>query len=367
MAGARKQRIGFVGLCGAVGLVLGSLYLPSTLEEISRLLSGPGRDPLPYRQYPLIYPAMGLLGFMLGVGFARLVSQIFRRAFGSWERMATGDKVDIFISAFVGIVASISFYLPVSQGLPNSGYAPLITLALMLAFSAIALYGLKSISEVLPWHKVAGSINSTGIKILDTNVLIDGRLYDIVRTGFLTGELYIPQFVLNELQYIADSSDSMRRQRGRRGLDVLRHLQGETEILVGTYDKFAPDERDEVDARLVKLAKAIGGDLISNDYNLNRVARIQDVRVLNVNDLALALRPNVLPGETLNLTLIREGNQHNQAVGYLDDGTMVVVEHGKNDIGNTVDVNVTQVIQTERGKMIFASMEGFDSVGRRGR
>jgi uncharacterized protein YacL len=357
-AGARKQRVGFVGICAIVGTALGALYLPGMLESISRLLS-PGNDGLPYTKYILIYPAMGLLGFMLGVGFARLSLQLFARAFGSWERMAIGDKVDIFIGLFAGIIASVAFF-PAFQGLPEPGFAPLITLCLMLGFSAIALYGLKSISEVLPWHKSAGTLKSTGVKILDTNVLIDGRLYDIVRTGFLTGELYIPSFVLNELQYIADSSDGMRRQRGRRGLEVLRHLQQEADITVGTYDKFAPDDREAVDERLVRLAKAIGGDLISNDYNLNRVARIQDVKVLNVNDLALALRPNVLPGEMLNLSLIREGNQHNQAVGYLDDGTMVVVEHGKPYIGETVDVAVTQVIQTERGKMIFASMEGLE-------
>jgi uncharacterized protein YacL len=214
---------------------------------------------------------------------------------------------------------------------------------------------LRSMSEVLPWtqHSVTGK--RSGIKVLDTNVLIDGRIYDLARTGFLEGEVYIPSFVLQELQHIADSSDALRRQRGRRGLEILRHLQSDFTVEVGKYDRYANDPDEEVDSRLVRIAKAIGGDLVSNDFNLNRVARIQEVQVLNINDLALALRPNVLPGETLEVTVIREGNQAGQGVAYLEDGTMVVVEHGKRLMNETHPVEVTQVIQTERGKMIFAS------------
>ncbi len=326
------------------------------------------KQQVPYTSFPFTAPAMGLLGFLLGVSLARLILQVFGIAINAWEKMAIGDKVDIFIGIFAGIIASVPFYTPLTNG--NGIAGPIITLALMVGFSCIAIYGLKSVSEVLPWHKNAGTIRTTGDKILDTHVLIDGRLYDIVRTGFLDGQMYVPQFVLSELQHIADSSDALRRQRGRRGLEVLRHLQSDFNVQVGTYDKFAGDDREEVDARLVRLAKAIGGDLISNDFNLNRVARVQDVAVLNVNDLALALRPTVLPGEVLNLLLNREGNQYNQAVGYLDDGTMVVVENAKHLIGQPTDVIVTQVIQTERGKMIFASLDGLEPQhpqGRRGR
>lgn len=189
---------------------------------------------------------------------------------------------------------------------------------------------------------------------MDTNVLIDGRVLDILKSGFLDGDLYVPNFVLQELQNIADSSDALRRQRGRRGLEVLRQIQAEFPVEVGAHDKLAGPANEPVDARLVKLAKSLGADLVSNDFNLNRVASIQSVKVLNVNDLALAMRPNVLPGELLEVALIREGNQYGQGVGYLDDGTMVVVENAREMIGSTVNVPVTQVIQTERGKMIFA-------------
>lgn len=170
--------------------------------------------------------------------------------------------------------------------------------------------------------------------------------------------MYVPGFVLEELQYIADSHDALRRQRGRRGLDVLKHMQNEFAMEIRVHDKLALDQGDGVDARLVRLAKSLGADIVTNDFNLNRVAALQDVKVMNLNDLALALRPNVLPTETLELFLSREGNQAGQGVGYLDDGTMVVVENGKPHLGETVDVVVTQVIQTERGKMIFAEVPG---------
>jgi uncharacterized protein YacL len=219
--------------------------------------------------------------------------------------------------------------------------------------------------EVLPWSKSRGKARRSGIKILDTNVIIDGRIYDVVRNGFLEGEMYVPGFVLDELQYIADSHDPLRRQRGKRGLDVLRHMQADFPLVVRTHDRLAPDVNEEVDSRLVRMARALGADLVTNDHNLNQVAKLQDVKVLNLNDLALSLRPNVLPGEDLCLTIIREGNQMGQGIGYLDDGTMVVVENGRPHIGETLEVAVTQVIQTERGKMIFAEVEPPDESQRR--
>jgi uncharacterized protein YacL len=217
--------------------------------------------------------------------------------------------------------------------------------------------------EALPWYAVGGGAKKkkTGIKILDTNVLIDGRVYDLVKTGFIEGELYIPLFVLNELQYIADSQDSLKRVRGRRGLDYVKRMQTEFSLSVGNYDRFAADQNEKVDARLVKIAKAVGGDLVTSDFNLNRVATVQQVKVLNINEVALALRPEVLPGETLAVHVVKEGNQYLQGVGYLDDGTMVVVEHGRELIGQDAEVTVTQVIQTERGKMIFADARVVES------
>ena len=173
---------------------------------------------------------------------------------------------------------------------------------------------------------------------MDTNVIIDGRIYDVAKTGFLDGQLYVPGFVIDELQYIADSHDQLRRQRGRRGLEVLKHMRADFPLETHIHDKLAPDLQDGVrHARLVRLAKALGADMLTNDFNLKRVAELQDVRVMSLNDLALSLRPNVLPLETLGaLKIIKEGNQIGQGVGYLEDGTMVVVENGQDHIGETM-------------------------------
>ncbi|MBS1724233.1 MAG: TRAM domain-containing protein [Armatimonadetes bacterium] len=307
----------------------------------------------PASRQPLVLIALALLGAMLGGGAGSLVLNAAEAYSQRWSKLETGDRVNLFLGIVAGIICSLPFLIALSNLGPLA--ATLLMVGLTFGFSALSIYALHSMEEVLPWKKGEIRGRRSGTKILDTNVLIDGRIYDLLRTGFLEGELYVPKFVLHELQHIADSADSLRRQRGRRGLEVLRHLQSEHTVEIGTHDRLAMDEKEEVDARLVRLAKALGADLVSNDYNLNRVASIQEVRVLNINDLALALRPNVLPGETLELTIIREGNQHGQGVGYLEDGTMVVVESGKPHIGESVIVTVTQVIQTERGKMIFGT------------
>jgi uncharacterized protein YacL len=194
---------------------------------------------------------------------------------------------------------------------------------------------------------------SSKLKILDTSVIIDGRIADICQTGFLEGTLVIPQFVLEELQHIADSSDVLKRNRGRRGLDILNKIQKELEINVEIYEG-AFEETQEVDSKLVKLAKLVNGMVVTNDFNLNKVCELQKVQVLNINDLANAVKPVVLPGEELNVQVIKDGKEYNQGVAYLDDGTMIVVEEGRNYIGKTIDVLVTSVLQTSAGRMIFA-------------
>jgi len=192
-------------------------------------------------------------------------------------------------------------------------------------------------------------------KIFDTSVIIDGRIADIMKTGFLEGTIMIPDFVLVELRHIADSSDSLKRNRGRRGLDILNKIQDEfgIEIYNTSGDKLL-DEIHEVDVKLLKLAQKINGSVITNDFNLNKVAAINGVKVLNINELANTLKPVVLPGEQMSLCLVREGKERNQAVAYLDDGTMIVVEEGKKYIGKTIEVLVTSVLQTSAGRMIFA-------------
>ena len=239
-------------------------------------------------------------------------------------------------------------------------YIPFAVAGLTLGFASLSVYGLQSMEEILPWMKGRGPARRRGIKILDTNVIIDGRIVDVARTGFLEGQIYVPGFVLEELQYIADSPEALRRQRGRRGLEILKLMQDDFKIEVRIHDRLVAGATDEVDQRLVRLAKLLGADIVTNDFNLNRVAGLEGVKVLNINELALGLRPNVLPGEVLTVTIIREGNQGGQGVGYLDDGTMIVVENGKAHIGETHDVVISQVIQTERGKMMFAEMPNGD-------
>lgn len=190
-------------------------------------------------------------------------------------------------------------------------------------------------------------------KILDTSVIIDGRIADICNTRFLEGTIVIPQFVLEELQHIADSSDVLKRNRGRRGLDILNRLQKETNVDVQIYEGDFEDIQ-EVDSKLVKLTKLLNGVLVTNDYNLNKVSEFQKVSVLNINDLANAVKPVVLPGEEMGVQVIKAGKEEKQGVAYLDDGTMIVVEDGKNYIGRTIEVIVTSVLQTSAGRMIFA-------------
>ena len=190
-------------------------------------------------------------------------------------------------------------------------------------------------------------------KILDTNILIDGRIYDLAKTGFLEGTLLVPNFVLYELQYIADSSDSIKRVRGRRGLDILNKLQNEHIMPIKMYEGDFEDI-PEVDSKLIALAKQNGGVIVTNDYNLNKVIQFQNVQVLNINSLANALKPRVIPGENLHVMVVKNGTERQQGVAYLDDGTMVVVEDGRYFINKQLDVVVTSAIQTDAGRMIFA-------------
>lgn len=202
--------------------------------------------------------------------------------------------------------------------------------------------------------KNKGKVEATP-KIFDTSVIIDGRIADIMKTGFIEGPIVIPEFVLVELRHIADSSDSLKRNRGRRGLDVLNKIQDEYGIeIYNTTSEKSLDEIPEVDVKLLKLAQIMNGKVVTNDFNLNKVASIKGVEVLNINELANTLKPVVLPGEDMQLFLVKEGKERNQAVAYLDDGTMIVVEDGRKYIGSNINVQVTSVLQTAAGRMIFA-------------
>ncbi len=227
-------------------------------------------------------------------------------------------------------------------------------LLLLLPYLGLVIGGRKG--EWLEPARLIGLFRATGpqrrYKILDTSVIIDGRIADLCDTGFVDGTLVIPQFVLKELQLVADSADSMKRNRGRRGLDILQKVQKMSGVEVSISDMDYPEVR-EVDLKLIELARTLQGKIVTNDFNLNKVAQLRGVEVLNINELANALKPVVLPGEVMKVFILKEGKEYNQGVAYLDDGTMVVVDNARKMISKTIDVVVTSVLQTTAGKMIF--------------
>ena len=362
---ARTVTVAAFALIGAIAL--GALAVPALdliYDAISRYaLKTNGNTP---NWTPLSAVPFAFLGLLLGGFVGNRSMNLAERWLGRWDKMAAGEKANIFLGIFAGLFVSAGF-IPVFSNLGIGGWwFALIAVGLVVGLSSLTIYALQSMREVLPWTQGKGPRKRSGIKLFDTNVLIDGRILDVAKAGFLDGEVYVPGFVLDELQKIADNSDPLRRARGRRGLDVLKQLQAEYPLEARVHDRFAPEQGDDVDHRLVRLAKALGADIVTNDFNLKGVAEIQEVRVMSLNDLALALRPNVLPSELLyGLKIIKEGREYGQGVGYLDDGTMVVVENGGPHLGETADVTVTQVIQTERGKMIFAEIDGEEYPGGR--
>ncbi|PID59171.1 PIN domain nuclease [candidate division KSB3 bacterium] len=227
----------------------------------------------------------------------------------------------------------------------------------VLTGAMIGMTRLQHVSMDFQRSSVSERHLSKNYKILDTSVIIDGRIADLSETGFLEGVLLIPQFILQELQHIADSADSIKRNRGRRGLEILHKIQKRVDIQVEITEQDFP-EIPEIDAKLVELAKLMEAKLITNDFNLNKVAELQGVSVLNVNELANALKPVVLPGEEIEVQVLKEGKEYDQGIAYLDDGTMIVIDHAKKLIGQTVGVSVTSVLQTTAGRMIFGQLAG---------
>jgi uncharacterized protein YacL len=231
-----------------------------------------------------------------------------------------------------------------------------VTLIFCYLGMAIGLRGKDEFNIIIPYVRLRRQDQAEEVTVLDTSVIIDGRIQDVFKTKFLEGKVIIPRFVLKELQQIADSTDPIKRQRGRRGLEVLHTIQKEAGQNISIHEEEFPDTF-EVDAKLVKLAKLLEAKIMTVDFNLNRVASFQGIKVLNINELANALKPVVFPGEQMQIKLLKEGKEHNQAVGYLDDGTMVVVEDARRSIGQEVKVVVTSVLQTQAGRMIFTRLE----------
>lgn len=278
-----------------------------------------------------------------------------------FSRIGTGAMFSGLIGMSVGILFAKIIYYPVKTLFSDMDgiyvtYIPVILTALF-GYSGLLL-GLRkgkgfTLSGIIKTYKGGGGEN---LKIIDTSVIIDGRIADICEAGFVEGGFILPQFILQELQHIADSSDTLKRERGRRGLDVLHKIQKMSNIIVKIVEEDFPKIK-EVDAKLVALAKMLSAKIITNDFNLNKVAELQGVSVLNINELANALKPVVLPGETMKVFIIKEGKESNQGVGYLEDGTMVVVDNARRLINKNIEVTVTSVLQTTAGRMIFTKLK----------
>ena len=260
----------------------------------------------------------------------------------------------------VGLLAAWLIMLPIKAMAGEMSGLIFFALGSFLGYGGL-LMGLNrgknlSIAGITSSFKGGGGGTSGSAKILDTSVIIDGRICDISQTKFVEGRFIVPRFVLRELQQIADSKDNLKRNRGRRGLDILSKIQKNPDIDVRIHEDDFPDLPD-VDSKLIKLAKVINAKIFTNDFNLNKVAELQGIKVLNINELANALKPIVLPGEMLEVKVVKEGKEYNQGIGYLDDGTMVVVENGKHLLSQTIRSTVTSVLQTTAGRMIFAKLE----------
>lgn len=295
-----------------------------------------------------------VVGLFLGFIGERIAFLQLKRARTRWDSMAWQDKVAVFAGILLGFL--LTWLL---SSIFKTPWWMNVMAAAVLCYLAVVAF--ESLMEQIRFYFPSPSMSTKGTysnggrpKLLDTNVIIDGRIADVCRAGFIEGPIYVPKFVLEELQQIADSSDSLKRARGRRGLDILNQMQKEMDLQV---PEFPGDPAEEVDARLVRVAREVDGAIMTNDFNLNRVAELQGVDVLNINELANALKPVVLPGEEMRVTIIKEGKEKDQGIGYLDDGTMIVVEGARRLIGDTLDISVTSVLQTVQGKMIFGRVK----------
>jgi uncharacterized protein YacL len=269
----------------------------------------------------------------------------------------------VYVGLIVGLFLTYVLRLALSPVLPtNTAIANWIALlmGMVLCYTCISLL-LQTKDDfrfIIPYVEFVKEVKGLKPYVLDTSVVIDGRIADVVETKILDNQLIVPRFVMAELQAVADSSDKLRRGRGRRGLDMLNRLRSNTEVDFKIYDHELPEFAGQpVDLKLVLLAKYLQGKIVTNDYNLNKVARLHGVGVINLNDLANSLKPVVLPGEALEVRIVKQGEESGQGVGYLDDGTMIVVEGGRDHINKTVKIAVTSVLQTSAGRMIFGRMD----------
>lgn len=353
-------------LISLLGVILGTTSYLSLAKYFPQLKFGMSN----------IYLVSLIAGLLIGVVFYLISPWIFNKVRRFVKvldsEISKYPQTDVLLGSVGLIVGLVIAYLIVGGLFGSIAGMPLIkTILSIIIYLLMGYIGikitLKSRDDLFNINKLSrlsasigkdksnkkdNAVKAIPPKVLDTSVIIDGRIADICRTGFVEGKLIIPKFVLNELQHIADSSDDLKRVRGRRGLDILNIIQKELDIEVEITEKDFEDI-PEVDSKLLKLAQVMNGKVVTNDYNLNKVAQFQGVEVLNINELANAVKPVAIPGEEMIAQVVKEGKESNQGVAYLDDGTMIVVEGGKKHIGQTINVLVTSVLQTSAGRMIF--------------
>jgi uncharacterized protein YacL len=304
----------------------------------------------PFGMSPLLAVMMGLLGAAAIIIFeSRLRHASLKRLIGA------------ALGSILGIVGAMMISTILARTNIEAATLSFLQIGLFLLMAYVGLVLGANKGDLLNLAALGGvfageRLSKRSLKILDTSVIIDGRIADICETGFVDGVLIVPQFVLRELQHVADSADSLKRNRGRRGLDILQRIQKMAGLTVQIVENDYPNIR-EVDLKLIELAKELEAKIVTNDFNLNKVAQLQGVEVLNINELANSLKPVVLPGEIMKVFILKEGKEYNQGVAYLDDGTMVVVDNAKKMMGKTIDTVVTSVLQTTAGKMIFGRYE----------
>ena len=309
----------------------------------------------------------GIIGYILAPFFIKYLWQFTYWVEARLNKMPVYDVIAGSIGLAVGLIIS-NLIGSAFMHIPIIGsYVPgIISIILGYLGINIAIHKREEMIGMMvafPWkgkeRQKEKVVNKQSYKILDTSVIIDGRIADICKSGFVEGVLVVPMFVLDELQHIADSSDLLKRNRGRRGLDILNRMQKELGLHVEIFEQDFEDIA-EVDSKLVKLAQLLKGKLVTNDYNLNKVAELQGVTVLNINELSNSVKPVVLPGEEMVVHVVKDGKELGQGIGYLDDGTMIVVDSGKKHMGDTIGVLVTSVLQTAAGRMIFAKPKGIE-------
>ncbi len=356
--GKKIAGIVVVFIFGLVGVIIGDFL-------VNDILAG-STIPDP-RLWMIIVPGIALagLGYKLAPFIVGGVASSVRYFVCLLQRMPILDLIGGILGLITGLIVAsfIGIYL---SKVPFVGYIFSVILAVLLGYIGMIvgtskkedIFAGRNFFRTEAREKVSqldSKKNSEVPKVLDTSVIIDGRILDIVKTGFIEGPLVIPNFVLEELRHIADSSDLLKRNKGRRGLDILNLISSGDDIEVRIINDDFP-EIQEVDSKLVKLSQVLNGHIVTNDYNLNKVAQLQGLQVLNINDLANALKPVVIPGDTMVVEIVKEGKTGKQGIGYLDDGTMIVVEEGRDYLGRTMEVMVTSALQTSAGRMIFAKI-----------